>query len=143
MILFDFPPPCVPRGFEKHVTMTSDHAVLHLDEQLGRISERFESGEMCAFGRGQEKLRQHFDELRRAQEALAERQVAASMEKMKGHQHQRQEQDDKEQEEEEDGDDIHAALDMKEAKLTELAAGLSTICRAIEETNTAIRRTDK
>lgn len=59
-----------------------DRATLKLEEELGRINERFESGEMKAFGRGQPKLLEHFDEIRRAQARLAERQVALSMERM-------------------------------------------------------------
>ena len=112
-----------------------DHAAMYLEEELGRINEMFESGEMMAFGKNQEKLIQHFEEIRNAQMDLAERQVSAALERMKTTAEAKTVPSTAN-----GGPDIIRTLSAKEEKIVEFSEELSKICRDIEETNQVIRK---
>ena len=112
-----------------------DRAAVYLEEELGRINEMFESGDMMAFGRGQEKLIQHFEEIRKAQMDLADRQVSAALERMKTTADAKTAPSSSG-----GGSDVTGALSAKEEKVAEFSEELSKICKDIEETNQAIRK---
>lgn len=54
-----------------------DEAAFHLEEELATIRDRFEHGEMQAFGSQQEKLLKDLKEIRQRQATLSMKQVAA------------------------------------------------------------------
>lgn len=112
-----------------------DRAVVYLEEELGRINEMFENGDMKAFGRSQEKLIQHFEEIRRAQMDLADRQVSAALERMKTTAETKTEPSTAN-----GGSDITGTLSAKEEKIVEFSEELNKICKDIEETNQVIRK---
>lgn len=107
---------------------------MFLEEELSHINEMFESGEMMAFGRSQEKLMQHFEEIRNAQMDLADRQVSAALERMKTTA------DTKTAPSSSGGPDITGTLSAKEEKIMEFSEELNKICKDIEETNQIIRK---
>lgn len=113
-----------------------DHAAVFLEEELGRINEMFESGEMMAFGRSQEKLMQHFEEIRKAQMDLADRQVSTALERMKT----TAETKTTPSSSASGGPDITGTLSAKEDKIVEFSEELDKICKDIEETNQVIRK---
>lgn len=112
-----------------------DHAVVYLEEELGRINEMFENGDMMAFGRSQEKLIQHFEEIRSAQMDLADRQVSAALERMKT-----TAETNTVPSTANGGSDITGTLSAKEEKIVEFSEELNKICKDIEETNQVIRK---
>lgn len=116
-------------------TRMEDHAVVYLEEELGRINEMFENGDMMAFGRSQEKLIQHFEEIRSAQMDLADRQVSAALERMKT-----TAETNTVPSTANGGSDITGTLSAKEEKIVEFSEELNKICKDIEETNQVIRK---
>lgn len=57
-------------------TTQLDEAALYLEEELSTIRDRFETGEMQAFGTQQGKMLKDFQEIRKMQAQLSMKQVA-------------------------------------------------------------------
>eukprot|EP00727_Mastigamoeba_balamuthi_P010553 m51a1_g612 hypothetical protein (117) ;mRNA; f:93252-93717 len=114
--------------------MTEEQAALHLEEELARIDERFEAGELKAFGRGQDKLLADFEEIRKMQAQLAARHIRKRPVSDKGRAGEA---------EFLDKDDVAKALKARDEALRELSGALSTVCNAIDETNQSVRRETK
>jgi len=56
-----------------------DKGVINLEEELAKINERYEKGEMKAFGVNQDSVLKKFQEIRKMQAQLSMKQVAMGM----------------------------------------------------------------
>ncbi|EAL66910.1 hypothetical protein ACTFIW_001394 [Dictyostelium discoideum] len=105
-----------------------DSSVLLLDEELKKINEKFQAGEMKAFGLNQQKILKDFQEIRKQQAQLSMKQVSIGSERIKVH--------DIENIGKEDADtNIYDSIKEKEEDLTKLTQTLNSICKNIEITN--------
>ncbi|KAM9999156.1 hypothetical protein ACTFIZ_002703 [Dictyostelium cf. discoideum] len=105
-----------------------DSSVLLLDEELKKINEKFQAGEMKAFGLNQQKILKDFQEIRKQQAQLSMKQVSIGSERIKVH--------DIENIGKEDADtNIYDSIKEKEEDLTKLTQTLNSICKNIETTN--------
>ncbi|KAK5584262.1 hypothetical protein RB653_005870 [Dictyostelium firmibasis] len=105
-----------------------DSSVLLLDEELKKINEKFQAGEMKAFGLNQQKILKDFQEIRKQQAQLSMKQVSIGSERIKIH--------DIENIGKEDADtNIYDSIKEKEEDLTKLTQTLNSICKNIEITN--------
>ncbi|KAN0055157.1 hypothetical protein ACTA71_008250 [Dictyostelium dimigraforme] len=106
-----------------------DSSVLLLDEELKKINEKFQAGEMKAFGLNQQKILKDFQEIRKQQAQLSMKQVSIGSERIKVH--------DIENIGKEDADtNIYDSIKEKEEDLTKLTQTLNSICKnMIQEKN--------
>ncbi|EGC30955.1 hypothetical protein DICPUDRAFT_157255 [Dictyostelium purpureum] len=105
-----------------------DSSILFLDEELKKINDRFQSGEMRAFGLNQQKILKDFQEIRKLQAQLSMKQVSIGSERIKVH--------DIENIGKEDIDiNVYDSIKEREEDLTKLTQTLNSICKNIETTN--------
>eukprot|EP01132_Coremiostelium_polycephalum_P005030 gene5030-6260_t len=105
-----------------------DSSVLLLDEELKKINNKFESGEMKAFGINQQKILKEFQEIRKLQAQLSMKQVSIGSERIRVH--------DVDSIGKEDSDiNLYESIKEREEDLTKLTISLNSICKNIESTN--------
>lgn len=108
----------------------NDKAAMFLEDELENIKEKFESGEMKAFGLEQQQILNSFQEIRKYQSQLAMKQVAMLGDIM----NQMNTEIENSGIHEEDFDIVHS-MKKKEESMDDLTNMLNMLCKSIIQTN--------